>query len=306
MIEAGKDVTMVQPDRQDASAAGAMLRRAEALQNPLDRWLYHPLSGRLAAALAHTPVTPNMVSVAGGLMIVAAGIAYVQNSWPWFALAGLLLHMGWHVLDGADGDLARMTGRSSPVGEIVDGICDYLGHIALYVMIAWAAFPASGWSIAVAVVAAGASRIVQASYYESQRRQYLHWVHDTPWLRTSGMAERGLGGWSALRRIYLAIAEMFAPRDTELDRALADPEVGPAVKARLVAAGPSALAGSSLLGANYRTLLLGAAMFAGSPLAYFLYEAIILNLLLAGAIVRARRTRKTLLADLQPAASTLR
>jgi phosphatidylglycerophosphate synthase len=38
-----------------------------------------------------------------------------------------MLHMGWHVLDGADGDLARMTGRASPQGELFDGICDYVG-----------------------------------------------------------------------------------------------------------------------------------------------------------------------------------
>lgn len=280
--------------------------RVAALQNPLDRFVYHPLARRLAMALSPTRVTPNMVSIAGGLLIVAAGLAYVQHGWPWFALAGLLLHMGWHILDGADGDLARMTGRSSPVGEIVDGLSDYLGHVLLYCMIAAAAFPACGWTIVALVLAAGASRIVQANYYESQRRQYLDWVHDVTWLRTSDAAVGGHAGLSRVRRAYLGLADMLAPRNEAIDRLLTDPVAGPVVKARLIAAGPPALAGSSLLGANYRTLILGAAMLAGSPAAYFLYEATLLNLLLAAAVLRARRTREGVLAGLQPEGSSLR
>ncbi len=51
--------------------------------------------------------------------------AYAQRIWPWSARVGLALHMGWHIVDGADGDLARLTGRSSPTGELVVGPSDY-------------------------------------------------------------------------------------------------------------------------------------------------------------------------------------
>ena len=49
---------------------------------------------------------------------------------------GLILTAA-HVVDGADGDLARLTGRSSPIGEMVDGLCDYLSHIVLYLVLGW-------------------------------------------------------------------------------------------------------------------------------------------------------------------------
>ena len=136
----------------------AVPERLRSLQNPLDRSLYHPLAARLARALARTPVTPNMVSIAGGVLIVLAGFAYVGLAWPAAVLAGLILHMSWHVLDGADGDLARLTGRVSPIGEIVDGICDYLGHILLYLILAYYASSSIeiwAWIIA---IAAGLSR----------------------------------------------------------------------------------------------------------------------------------------------------
>jgi hypothetical protein len=48
------------------------LRPAE-LQDWLNSRIYHPLSWRMAWALAPTPITPNMVSVFGAAMVVAAG-----------------------------------------------------------------------------------------------------------------------------------------------------------------------------------------------------------------------------------------
>ena len=32
-------------------------------------------------------------------------------------------------------DLARLTGRSSPLGELIDGICDYASHVVLYIIL---------------------------------------------------------------------------------------------------------------------------------------------------------------------------
>ena len=64
--------------------------------------IYHPLAARLARRLAPTPITPDMVSASGALAIMLAALAYAQAGWPWGAALGLALHMGWHVLDGAD------------------------------------------------------------------------------------------------------------------------------------------------------------------------------------------------------------
>ena len=33
-------------------------------------------------------------------------------------------------------DLARLTGKASPTGELVDGVCDYSAHVVLYVVLA--------------------------------------------------------------------------------------------------------------------------------------------------------------------------
>ena len=121
--------------KADDTGERATTRPVE-LEDWLNLRIYHPLSLRLARALSSTPVTPNAVSVAGGLTVAFAAAIYGSTTGALGALAAMLVHMAWHVVDGADGDLARMTGRVSPVGEIVDGLCDYLGHLVLYIVLA--------------------------------------------------------------------------------------------------------------------------------------------------------------------------
>ena len=167
-------------------------KRPRELQDPLNLFLYHPLAWQLARALARTPVTPNMVSIFGGLIVVAAGAVYAGLAWPASALLGLALHMGWHVVDGADGDLARITGNASPTGELVDGICDYASHIVLYFVLAFMLQGMIGWIAWPIMVFAGFSHAAQSNHVEVQRRQYQWWVYGTPWLRHTHEAVEGV------------------------------------------------------------------------------------------------------------------
>lgn len=268
--------------------------RARELQDALNHYLYHPLAWQLARLLAPTPITPNMVSVLGGLMVVAAGFVYLNTTGPLWPMLGMLLHMSWHVVDGADGDLARITGRSSPLGELVDGICDYVSHIILYVLLAlvltrtmgagWAWF----WTLS-----AGASHIVQANHVEVQRRFYQHWTYGTPWLHNSSGNNRELfrdkGGVGWLLRAfvagYLRLAAGMSPNALRIDAAVTQAMANEPVRLAQIRAEVQReqrplLVMLRYLGPNPRAILLGFAMIAGSPLWYFLYLSIGLNLLL--------------------------
>src|SRR4051794_9703564 len=93
--------------------------RPPEMNDWLNAHIYHPLARLVAIRLQPTGITPNAVSVIGGLCIVAAGLLYTELSWPVSVALGLTAHLLWHVFDGADGDLARMTGRTSPRGEMI-------------------------------------------------------------------------------------------------------------------------------------------------------------------------------------------
>lgn len=271
-------------------------QRPRELQDPLNFHLYHPLAWQLAKLLARTPATPNMVSVAGGSLVVLAAIAYIQPWWPWSALLGLALHMGWHVVDGADGDLARIKRISSPLGEMVDGLCDYLSHIVLYLILGWLLSHTLGWIGWALMLAAGLSHIVQSNHVEVQRRFYMWWVYGTPWLNNARQQDalepdRGLRhglGW--LADIYLRLSAGMTPHAQRIDDSVAAAQDDPAALERIRAAvrseaGPL-LRLEKLLGPNPRAIVLGLSMLAHSPLYYFLYQSVVLNVLLVLSIRR--------------------
>jgi phosphatidylglycerophosphate synthase len=297
--------------RSGADAIPGYVTRPRELQDWLNFRLYHPLAWRLARLFARTPVTPNMLSVVGGLMVIAAAVAYVQPGWPWPALVGLTLHMAWHVIDGADGDLARLTGRSGPIGEIVDGICDYASHFVLYVILALMLQTHLGWFAWVPAVTAGVSRIVQANYAEVQRRQYQWWVYGVSWLRT-GQPD-GLAGnrvLAALRAAYLGLSRYIARHATQIDAAIAgaagDPVHLDRVRSAVRREAPRLLAGVPTLSANLRTIFLGLSMLAGSPMYFFLYEVLVLNAVLVWSIRNSDAAARRVLANLDHAEASTR
>jgi len=266
-------------------------QRPRELQDPLNYYLYHPLAWQLARVLARTALTPNTVSVIGAGFVVAAAIAYTQLAWPLSAALGMALHMSWHVVDGADGDLARLTGRASPIGEMVDGLCDYLSHAVLYILLAlWLQVHGgmfAGWNAWALVVVAGLSHAVQSNHVEVQRRQYQYWVYGTPWLRTAqaqGDSPVDTSWAGALVALYLSVATGMTPHALRIDAAVAAAQDDPARLAQIAGAvraeSPPLLLLCKFLGPNPRAIVLGLSMFAGTPLWYMLYQSVVLNALL--------------------------
>lgn len=266
--------------------------RPRELEDGLNRFVYHPLSHRLALLLRHTPLTPNMVSVSSFLSIVAAAAAYTLLPFAQSVAVGLAYHILWHILDGADGDLARLTGKTSPLGEVIDGICDYAGHVILYTALA---FYAGGWCWVVTPLAA-ASRIVQANHIESVRRTYLWRAYGVPWIantRDSAAASRIIGGLTGL---YVKVGAWLNPKSGEADtRVAAAGDEGRRLARRI---GSRALVWQVWLGPNRRTLILGLSMAMGTPLWFFLLEATLFNLLLIASVRRQRQVNDQLAAAL--------
>ena len=284
-------------------------QRPRELQDSLNYYLYHPLAWRLAQLLAKTPLTPNVVSVIGGCFVVAAGIVYAQGQllgWGWQgALLGMLLHMTWHVIDGADGDLARITGRTSPLGELVDGVCDYASHIIVYFILGWLLSReiGAGWAWPI-MVAAGVSHFIQANHCEVQRRQYQWWVYRLPWLRNTHRDETKTGsfGFSEIVSGYLNLASGMTHEALKVDAAVEAAQADPAALERIEREArkeaPPLLLILKVLGPNPRAILLGLSMLAGSPLYYFLYQIVVLNGLLLASVAMHNAAARRIAANI--------
>ena len=291
-----------------APLAAEKSSRAPELQDALNRRLYHPLARRLARLLRPTGIHPNAVSFAGTLFVWAAAWAYTIVGGTIGVALGFALHLLWHVVDGADGDLARLTGKSSPMGELVDGVCDYSGHFVLYLALAFVLDNAiGGWAWALAA-AAGASHIAQTNHAETQRRSYLWWAYGIPWLKHAQAAghevfqERGwftqTFGWMA--RDYLKLASLMAPHaerlDAIVDAAAGNPRRTALIRRTVRRAWRRSLVLEKAVGPNPRTLILGASMALGSPLWFFLAEAVVLNAILAVSVAHHNAVGRRLVA----------
>ena len=133
------------------------VRRTSEIEEATNRAFIHPLAARLVPLFARLGIAPNAVSLAGVALGIAAGFAYYHfQDWR-YAFAGFALMLAWHVLDGADGQLARLTGRQSALGGVLDGICDYVTFIAVYAGFALALAPLFGPGVWALVIAAGSA-----------------------------------------------------------------------------------------------------------------------------------------------------
>jgi hypothetical protein len=241
---------------------------------------------------------------------IGAGIFYALPGWPFTTAAAFVFHLGWHVLDGADGDLARRTGRMSPSGEIVDGVCDYLSHVAVYGALAWVLSVQIGpWAWLLAI-AAGVSRAVQANHYESSRRTYQWWVYDHPWMRQSLRDSPPAQGWArfagGLARGYLKVSAWASADDgaliAERERLKGGSQAEAARKLYAKAYLPL-VKRAAWLGALHETQAVFVCMIVGGPtgwgpLLLFVYELAVLNAVMAWSIARQKRANAKLAAEL--------
>jgi phosphatidylglycerophosphate synthase len=97
------------------------------LRYPVTRYLYRPLSSRAAALLARTFVTPIQITWASALLFLAGAIAFASGR---YVLGAVVILVG-EITDCVDGDLARMTGRTSRWGAFLDSVLDRWTDAAL-------------------------------------------------------------------------------------------------------------------------------------------------------------------------------
>jgi phosphatidylglycerophosphate synthase len=91
-------------------------------------WVFRPLAHPLVLLLARLRVPPPVVVVGAGVAGLAAAAELGRGS----LLAAALLIQLKTLLDNADGQLARLTGRTSAFGRYLDSEVDLLVNAALF------------------------------------------------------------------------------------------------------------------------------------------------------------------------------
>ncbi len=137
----------------------------------MSKHVERPISLAISKRLVETPLTPNqmsLISIFVGL-VGALLISWPGRTWP---VCGALLFLFHSILDGCDGELARIKFMESRLGGLMDFWGDNVVHAAVFIGIArhWSAIEPGLWPQVLAGLAtAGAFASAALVYWQTMR-----------------------------------------------------------------------------------------------------------------------------------------
>jgi len=193
--------------------------KAYEIEELVDVYFYRRLGYVVALAARGLRLSPNVVSAAAGVIGALGGALIVS---PRLAIMGIGLLVLYGVVDSADGQLARMTERTSELGRLLDGLAGYATHIAIYLsifVIEWRA-GAGAWTLGAVVVSALCSAI-HAQMYDYHRTAYAAQViHGRLPVELTTLSAEGTMG--RLVGVYSATQRALLGGHREVERAIAE------------------------------------------------------------------------------------
>ncbi len=135
------------PIRDAAAARDAENVLWNSCRKPIDgivaRHINRNVSLAISRRIAHLPITPNHVSTLTFALGIAAAMCIVQGTWAWMALGVTLFKLN-SILDGVDGELARIKYKASRLGEWLDTLSDDMSNMLVFGAVAYAAYANTG------------------------------------------------------------------------------------------------------------------------------------------------------------------
>lgn len=121
---------------------------------PVSRWLNRPISVRISKFLVNFNITPNQISfVSFALSIIAAGLFSLGNYW--FLVFGGIIAQFASIIDGSDGEVARLKYLSSDYGGWFDAVLDRYADAFLLFGLTWYVYSQnfSPWTLGIGFLA---------------------------------------------------------------------------------------------------------------------------------------------------------
>ena len=110
----------------------------------LDLHVIRPLCYQIARLFAVFDIHPNTVTIWSMIIGVISAYFFAQTSFYYNGTTGLLINligvfllMWADIFDCVDGQLARLTGKKSPIGRILDGMAGFVWFIPIYLCIVY-------------------------------------------------------------------------------------------------------------------------------------------------------------------------
>lgn len=128
-------------------------------------WINRHISLPTTRAIMRTSILPNQVTIFCFMLALAGGIVIAQGGYLSGVLGMALVNLG-SILDGVDGELARLKYRFSTTGAWLDTLADDFGNVAYVTGIAVNLDGSGvGWAIPLAAAALVSFALTQSTQY---------------------------------------------------------------------------------------------------------------------------------------------
>jgi len=279
-------------------------------ENVIDRAFYRPIGFRIAKALRGTGITPNMVTIVSIFVGAAAGFFFYPYS-IWLNICGILCLVAANILDCVDGQLARLTGIKSAIGRILDGIAGDIWFTCIYVGFALRLsreYGETGWFFAFAVLS-GLSHLIQANITDYYKTLHLFFISkekgkefqtiDQISVQYEAMKPGIDKVFFYLYRWYSLIQMKLTPQLQKMLRQLKErygDDIPEEIRLKFREGSKGLMKKYiDLLTFNGRTIVMFAVVLTGQVWTYFIYEIVVLNIVLAVSMSKHEKMCATLL-----------
>ncbi|MDL2265913.1 CDP-alcohol phosphatidyltransferase family protein [Parabacteroides sp. OttesenSCG-928-G21] len=271
-------------------------------ENYVDRIFYRPIGFRIACLLRNTGITPNMVTIISIFVGVSVGFLFYQNNLL-LNIAGIALLICANILDCVDGQLARLTGIKSEIGRILDGVAGDLWFLSIYVGFALRLSEMYGtyWFFLPAVIS-GFSHLVQANITDYYKTLHLFFISkekgkefQTLEQIKANYAEMKPGVSKVFYYLYIwytLLQVKATPALQQLLRQLHEKygdNIPEDLRLRLRKANKELMKYVDLMTFNGRTIVMFLIVLTGKVWVYFIYEIVILNIVLGVVLKKSEK-----------------
>ena len=164
---------MTQRKLDSFAAAYGRSMKPRGMDGPIDLYLYRPIGFAIAWLLSFTKASPNQVTALSIALGLGAGLAAALGGPPAFLACAILFQLS-NCLDCADGQLARLTGRHSELGRVIDGLADLAVNLAVFLGVLAGLLRSGAPAVpaTIMVVAGGLAKIASCMYYDRAITRY--------------------------------------------------------------------------------------------------------------------------------------
>lgn len=262
-------------------------------EETLDIWFNRPIGYLWTLFFMKLNVHPNVVTILSIILGMAAGYMFYFPDMP-HTVCGILLLMWANFYDSADGQLARLTGKKTRWGRMLDGFAGDIWFFCIYLAICLRLTPQWGfWIWLVAALSGLVCHSKQCALADYYRNIHLYFL--------KGESASELDNFKQQREIYRSLPwrhnvwwkwflffygnytrsqERMTPRFQQMF-ALWQKMKGTApageARTRFIEGSRPLMKYCNFLTFNARAIALYVSMLAGMPYLYFIFELTVMN-----------------------------